>query len=156
TFGLAVLQELGMDEHLGLGAELAVSFAEKAVAAEIAVFQAAPEAWVGNAQVRLELDQLGGLVVVVVIYPAQLLSQEPDPAIGVDDLGLEVRVFQVAAARDCAVVGQQDRIRVLHVGKYGVRERLPARSLIGGDRHLAEEDFELGKDAFGNRLLSHG
>ena len=39
--GCAVLQELGMDEDLGLGAEVAVALAKQAIAAQVAILEAA-------------------------------------------------------------------------------------------------------------------
>src|SRR5271157_5803652 len=108
-----------MDENLGLGAEVAVALAKQAIAAQVAVLQAAGQPRVGNAEVRLELDQLGGLVVVVVVDLAQLLGQQQDPAVGVDDLGLEVGIFQVGA------------VGVLDVRQHGVGKLLAARGFIG-------------------------
>ena len=124
TRGLAVLEQLGMDEHLGLGAEFAVALAKQAIAAQVAVLQSTSQPRIGNAQVRLELDQLGGLLVVVVVDLAELLGQQQDPAVSVDDLGLEVGVFQVGAVGDRAVVGQQDGLGVLDVGEHGVGKLL--------------------------------
>ena len=92
----------------------------------------------------------------VVVHPADLLGQDQDPAVGVDDLGLEVGVFQVGAVGDGAVVGQQDRVGVLDVGEHRVGERLAAGRLVGGDGHLAQEDLDLGQDALGDRLAGDG
>ena len=47
----------------------------------------------------LSSDQLGRLLIAVVVDPAELLGEDQDPAVGVDDLGLEVGVFQVGAVR---------------------------------------------------------
>ena len=148
--------DLGMDEDAWARAGLAVAFAEQAVAAEVAVLEPPLQARVGDAQVGLEPDQLGRLLVGVIIHPADLLGQDQDPAVGVDDLGLEVGVFQVAAVGDRAVVGQQDRVGVLDVREHRVGERLRAGRLVRRDRHLAEEDLDLGQDALGDRLAGDG
>ena len=145
-----------MDEDAGLGARLAIALAKQAVAAEVAILQPALQPRVGNAQLRLELDQLGRLLVGVVVHPADLLGEDQDAAIGVDDLGLEVSVFQVGAVGDGSVVGQQDRVRVLDEGEHRVGKRLRAGRLIRRDRDLAQEDLDLGQDALRHRLAGDG
>src|SRR5579883_1620668 len=67
--------DLGMDEDAGLRRRLVISFAEEAVAAQVAVLQAALQSRVGDPETRLEADQLGGLVVAVVMDPAELLAR---------------------------------------------------------------------------------
>ena len=140
----------------GSGLRLAVSFAEQAVAAEVAILEPALEARVGDAQLGLELDQLGRLLVGVVVHPADLLGQDQDAAVGVDDFRLEIGVFQVGAVGDGAVVGQQDRLGVLDVRQHGVGKRLAARRLVGRDRDLAQEHLDFGQDALGDRLAGDG
>src|SRR3974377_1997204 len=63
----AVGEQLGMDEHLRLRAGVAIALAKQAVAAEVAVLEAAGQARVGDAEIGLELDELGGLGVIIVI-----------------------------------------------------------------------------------------
>ena len=138
------------------GVEVGVPVAEQAVAAEVAVFEPLFEPDVADAEVRLDLDQLGGLGIVVVVHPADLFREDQDAAVGVDDLGLEVGVHQVGAAGDRPVVGQEDDVGVLDVGDHRVGERLGPGGLVGGDGDLAEEDLELGHRALGDRLVGDG
>ena len=72
----------------------------------------------------LLLVLLGCLFVAVVVDSAELFGQDQDAAVGVDDLGLEIGVFQVGAVGDGPVVGQQDRIGILDVGEHRVGEAL--------------------------------
>ena len=151
-----LLEQLGVFEGVGLGLEIAIPFAEQAVAAEVTILKASGEPGVGDPEVRLEPDQLGGLFVVIVFDVSELLGEDQDPAVGVDDLGLEVGVFKVAAVGDRAVVGEDDRIGIFHVGEHRVGEILAAGGLVRGDRHLAEENLELGHRALRDRLVGDG
>src|SRR5262249_14833365 len=133
--------------------EFAVAAVKDAVAAEVAVFAA--EARVVVTEPLLDVEQLLRLPLGEIIHASKLAGENEDATIGVDNLAVEIGVFQVRAESRCAVIGQDDRVAILYVGDNRFGESLRAGRLIAGHRHFAKEDLHFGENTLGNRLLGN-
>ena len=87
--------------------------------------------------------QLARLLLAEVVDLPQLPRQDEDLEVGVDDLGVEVGVFQRRPEGDGAVVRQDDRVALLDVGHDRFRELLAAGRLVACHRHDAQKHLHL-------------
>src|SRR5580704_61752 len=141
-------------ERVRLGERFAVAVAERAVAAQVAVLDV--KARIVEAQLLLQIEQFVRLLLREVVDATQLPREQQNPAVGVEDLGLPIRLFEVFAEAHGAVVLQDHAARPLKERQHGVGEFLPSGGFIRGNRNFAHEDFDLGQNALRDRLARDG
>ena len=141
-------------EGVGVRQEVTVAAAEHVVAAHVAVL--ALEAGVVYTEPLLKLEEFLGLLFSEEVNAAQLAGEDQHLAVGIEDFGIEVGGHQILGKGDGAMVGEDDDGRILDVGADRLSKLLGAGRFILSDGHLAEEDFDFGQDALGDRLMSNG
>ena len=114
------------------------------------------EARIVEAELLLQIEQFDRLTFIEIRHPAELLRQQQNSAVGVEDLGLPICLFNGLADRHRAVVGEDDRVDSIgQEWNHRVSEGVATGSLIRRDRHFTHEDFNLGEDALRDRFASH-